>query len=193
MQIATPLRLLILVARLLVAPLEGSNTLALRLFGVAPHNAERITQAEIRRVLSEGLSVGALLSFERSMMERVFDLDYRSIRTVMTGRRYIDLLPTGLDADKLRGAALIAPASRLLVAEEGNLDKLVGIVSRADVLAGLARGENVDLSAIAVYLRVGECQRPERSRNPEICACPRGHRHRRIRIRRRARHARRRA
>ena len=38
---------------------------------------------------------------------------------------------------------------RFMVAKEGNL-KLVGIISRAEVLAALTRGSNVDLSAIAV-------------------------------------------
>jgi len=150
MLIAAPLRLLIFVSRPFLAVLEGSNRLVLRIFGAKPQSEERITQAEIRRVLSEGLNAGVLLTSERSMMERVLDLDHRSVRTVMTGRRYIDLLAIEMDQDKLRAAILDVKASRLLVAEGGNLDKLVGIVSRADVLARFARGENVDLSAIAV-------------------------------------------
>ena len=150
MLIAAPVRLLIVAVRPFVAMLEGSNALVLHILGVRPQSEERITQAEIRRVLSEGLSAGALMSFERSMMERVLDLDHRSVRTVMTGRRYIDLLATGMDEAKLREAVLRATASRLLVAEEGNLDRLVGTVSRADVLAGLARGGNVDPAGISV-------------------------------------------
>jgi putative hemolysin len=150
MLIASPLRLLIFVARPFLAVLEGSNTLVLRILRVKPQSEERVTQAAIRRVLSEGLGAGALLSFERSMMERVLDLDHRSVRTVMTGRRYIDLLATDMDEDRLREAVLGATASRLLLAEQDNLDKLVGIVSRADVLSDLTRGGNIDLSAIAV-------------------------------------------
>jgi putative hemolysin len=90
------------------------------------------------------------MSFERTMMERVLDLDHRSVRTVMTGRRYIDLLSTEMDEDKLREAVLRSKASRLLVANEGNLDKLVGVVSRADVLAGLVQNGEFNLSAIVV-------------------------------------------
>jgi putative hemolysin len=138
------------VARPFLAALESCNAMVLKILGVKPQSEDRITQQEIRRVLSEGLSAGALMSFERSMMERVLDLDHRSVRTVMTGRRYIDVLATDMDESKLREAVLGAKASRLLVAEEGNLDKLVGIVSRADALAGLARGGQVDLSAIAI-------------------------------------------
>jgi putative hemolysin len=149
MLIAHPLRLLILVARPFLGVLEVSNSLVLRVLRVNPQTEERVTEEEIRGILSKGLSAGVLLSFERSMMERVLDLDRRSVRTVMTGRRHIQFLPTDCDAEKLRGAVLEATASRLLVADEGNLDKLIGIVSRADVLAAIAKGETVDLGAMA--------------------------------------------
>jgi len=148
MLIASPLRLLILVARPFLAALEGSNALVLWLLGVQPQSEERVTQEEIRRILSEGLSAGVLLSFERSMMDRVLDLDHRSVRTVMTGRRYIQFLQMGMDAETLRRAALDATASHLLVTEQGDLDRLVGIVSRGDILAAFAKGESADLATM---------------------------------------------
>jgi putative hemolysin len=143
------LRLLIVVARPFFAVLETSNSLVLRTFGVKPESEERVTEEEIRSVLSKGLSSGVLSSFERSMMERVLDLDRRSVRTVMTGRRDIQFLEAGSDAEKLRATVLQATASFLLVTEKGNLDQLTGIVSRADVLASIAKGETVDLAAMA--------------------------------------------
>jgi magnesium and cobalt exporter, CNNM family len=150
MLIASPLRLLIFIARPFLGALEGSNTLVLQILGIKPQSEEQVTQEEIRRVLSAGLSAGVLLSSERSMMERALDLDHRSVRTVMTGRKYIDVLAPDMDENKLRQAVLRSTASRLLVAEEGNLDRLVGIVSRADVLAGVAQGANFDLSTTVV-------------------------------------------
>jgi putative hemolysin len=149
MLIVSPLRLLIVVARPFFAVLETSNSLVLRIFGVKPESEERVTEEEIRSVLSKGLSSGVLLSFERSMMERVLDLDRRSVRTVMTGRHDIQFLEAGSGAEKQRATLLEATASFLLVTEKGNLDQLTGIVSRADVLASIAKGETVDLAAIA--------------------------------------------
>lgn len=149
MLIAAPLRLLILVARPFFAVLEVSNSLVLRVLGVKPRSEERVTEEEIRRILSKGLSTGALLSYERSMMERVLDLDHRSVRTVMTGRSRIQFLQVDSDVEKLRGALLEATASLLLVTDHGDLDQLIGIVSRADVLAAIVKGETVDLAAMA--------------------------------------------
>ena len=147
--VGSPLRLLILVARPVLILLERSSGLVLRLVGVRPGSEGRITQGEIRRTLSEGLSAGALLSFERTMMERVLDLDHRSVRTVMTGRRYVQSVRADGGPDEIRRAVLGAAASRLPATRDGDLDKLIGTVSRADVLSAIARGDDLDLSAMA--------------------------------------------
>ena len=149
MLIGSPLRIFILIARPFFSILERSNTLVLRLIGVKEQSQERVSQEEIRRLLAEGLSAGVLLSFERSMLERVLDLDRRSVRTMMTGRRYVQSLRADADAVALRSSVLALQASQLLVTRAGDLDDLLGTVSRADVLAALAQGEAVDLAAMA--------------------------------------------
>jgi len=130
--------------------LEGSNGLILHILGIRPGSEDAVTQGEIRRILSEGVSAGTLLSFERSMMEHGLDLDRRSVRTVMTGRRDIQTPRLGMDGDTLKAAVLAMTASRLPVTEATDLDRLVGIVSRADVLTALARGETVDVAALTM-------------------------------------------
>ncbi len=149
MLIATPLRLLIVVARPFFTVLECSNSLVLRILGVQAESEERVTEEEIRRTLASGLDSGVLVPFERSMMERVLDLDRRSIRTVMTGRPDIQFLRAGSDEETLRAAVMQATASRLLVTGSDGLDQLIGSVSRADVLSAIAKGDAVDLAAMA--------------------------------------------
>jgi putative hemolysin len=50
---------------------------------------------------------------------------------------------------ELSKAVLDATASRLLVPQNSDLDDLIGIVSRADVLAALTRDAHVDLTALS--------------------------------------------
>ena len=147
MVVATPLRIFIVVARPFFAFLEGSNRIVLNLLRVKAQREQRVTEKEIRHILSNELSAGVPL-FEGSMMERVLDLEHRSVRTVMTGRPEIQFLQRDSSADALKAAVLEATASLLLVTDHENLDKPIGVVSRADVLAAIARDETFDLKAL---------------------------------------------
>lgn len=147
MAVATPLRLFIVVARPFFVALEWSNAVVLRLFGITPGHEAGVSQAEIRRTLAEGLSTGALLGTERTMMERVLDLEQRSVRTVMTGRGAIQSIREDASAETIRQTALAASASRLLVLA-ATRDEPVGVVARADLLA-LDGTSPADLLALA--------------------------------------------
>ena len=137
--VTTPLRLFIVAAHPFFLLLERSNALVLRLFGLKPDHMAGVTQAEIRRTLAEGLSTGALLGTERSMMERVLDLEHRSVRTVMTGRRYVQTLREDASAEAIRLAALESGATLVLVTSMTNGEP-VGVAKRADILAALTQG-----------------------------------------------------
>ncbi|AXC09995.1 Magnesium and cobalt efflux protein CorC [Acidisarcina polymorpha] len=147
--VARPLRLMIVIARPFFTLLERSNSLVLRLLGVKTQSESCVTEEEIRSTLASGLSSGVLMSFERSMMEKVLDLDRRSVKTVMTGRPDIQFLQAGLPMAILRASAIRATESRLLVTESDGLDQVIGVVSRADVLAALTEGGAVDLVGMA--------------------------------------------
>jgi putative hemolysin len=149
MLIARPLQLLIVTARPFLFILEESSNLVLKLFRVRSRGEEIITQEEIRRVLSEGLHSGALLSAERSMMDRVLDLDRRTIRTVMTSRREVRFLTADMQGERLSSHLLDCQASRLPVMMTLDPDTILGTVTRADVLAVLRTNETVDLAAMA--------------------------------------------
>jgi putative hemolysin len=86
--------------------LERSNDLVLRVLGAQPQSDERVTEEEIRRTLANGLDSGVLVSFERSMMDRILDLDRRFVRTMMTGRPDIQFFRAGSDTESLRAAAM---------------------------------------------------------------------------------------
>jgi putative hemolysin len=147
--IAAPLRVFIMLAQPIFKLLETSNSFVLKLIHVKPQSEITVTEEEIRRTLSEGLSAGVLLSYERSMMERVLNLDHRPVRSVMTPRRHIQFLRADSNPEQVKHAVLEASASRLLVAADASFDQVHGIVSRANILAAITRNEEFDLTAMA--------------------------------------------
>lgn len=152
--VARPISILILLTRPFLALLEGSSTWVLRVLGLAIQSSSSLTQEEIRSVLAQGVSAGTLLLIEGTMMERVLDLDQRSVRTVMTPRGKVEKLDTGMARDELHAALVNAKSSRLPLVKDGNLDYLIGIINRADALAALTRDPRMDLAGIAVEPKI---------------------------------------
>jgi CBS domain containing-hemolysin-like protein len=100
--------------------------------------APSISEAEIRLLAGIGRSEGVIEEDELEMIQRVFQLNDRLARDLMTPRTAV----TWLDADRQLGDAaddiLASEHSRIVIAE-GDLDRTVGVVFKHDLLAALLR------------------------------------------------------
>jgi CBS domain containing-hemolysin-like protein len=94
-------------------------------------------EAEIRILADMGRTEGILEDDEVEMIQRVFQLNDRTARDLMTPRVAVTWLDAGQALDEARGEILASEHSRIVVAEDGDLDKVVGIALKHDLLAGL--------------------------------------------------------
>jgi CBS domain containing-hemolysin-like protein len=85
---------------------------------------------------------------EKDMVRSVLGLGGRSVRSIMSPRTDIDWLDVNVDQDELKATVEKTVHSRLLVSD-GDLEKLVGVVSTKEILVGLANGQVVDVRALA--------------------------------------------
>ena len=96
-------------------------------------------EAEIRLLAGIGRSEGAIEEDELEMLQRVFQLNDRLARDLMTPRTTV----TWLDADRplpeVRDEVLDSEHSRIVVAR-GDLDRVVGLALKHDLLAALLEG-----------------------------------------------------
>jgi len=82
------------------------------------------------------------------MIENVFDISERRVRSMVTPRREVTWLDADAPWEETRVALIEASHSRLPVAR-GALDRVVGVVHVHEVLDRLLLGEEVDLVALA--------------------------------------------
>ena len=76
--------------------LTVSTNLVLRLFGINPNeNDEKVTEEEIRMLLSQGREQGTINDYENEIIQNVFDFNDTTIEQICTHRIDVDLL----DAD----------------------------------------------------------------------------------------------
>jgi len=77
----------------IVFVLTVSTNLVLRLFGIDPNeNDEKVTEEEIRMLLSQGREQGTINDYENEIIQNVFEFNDTTIEQICTHRRDVDLL-----------------------------------------------------------------------------------------------------
>jgi CBS domain containing-hemolysin-like protein len=97
-------------------------------------------EVEIRLLAQIGHSEGIIEDDEVEMIQRVFQLNDRSARDLMTPRTMVTWLDANRRIAEARDDILASEHSRILVAD-GDLDRVVGVVLKHDLLAALLAEE----------------------------------------------------
>ena len=137
--VAPPMTALARVAAPAVWLLEISSRFVLRLLGRHEEPEQRITEEEIRLLVAEGESAGALEPQETRMITRVMQLGGRSVRALMTPRPEVDWIDLEQDLSLILERLRASPHSRLPAAH-GGIDATVGVLHSKDVLHRLTGG-----------------------------------------------------
>lgn len=87
--------------RPIVFILTASTNLVLRIFGINPNeNDEKITEEEIRMLLSQGSEQGTIKAYENEIIQNVFDFNDTTIEQICTHRRDVDILNVADSVDE---------------------------------------------------------------------------------------------
>ncbi|HVG38593.1 MAG TPA: hemolysin family protein [Pyrinomonadaceae bacterium] len=144
--VARPLRALSRFASPAVRLLSVSGDVALRLLRVRPSADPPVTVEEIKVLLGQGAEAGIFAETEQDLVESVFRLADRRVKSLMTPRLEIVWLDVAEPPAEIRRRLTESPYSRFPVGQK-NLDNLLGIVQAKDLLAQTLSGAAFDLKA----------------------------------------------
>ncbi len=132
-----------------VVRLLGVSTDAmLKLLGVTNSGDSPITEEEIRVLIEQGTQAGMIEEAEQDMVERVFRLGDRPIKTLMTPRTSIVWLDIDSTWEENQREILETPYSRFPVGQD-TLDNCLGFVRVKDILNTHLAETKVDLQKLA--------------------------------------------
>jgi putative hemolysin len=120
----------------------------LRLMGVRTNELSPITEEEIRVLIEQGTQAGMFEEAEQEMVERVFRLGDRPIKTLMTPRTSIIWLDVDSPWEENQREILETPYSRFPVGQD-SLDNCLGFVRVKDILNTQLSGAALSLQALA--------------------------------------------
>jgi putative hemolysin len=146
--VAPIMTFLALAATPAVWALENSTKLALKLFGPANDDDNRVTEAELRSLVDEAETAGVIESQERQMIAGIMRLADRRVRGVMTPRGDVDWIDADAGEEAIRAHLARTLHTRLPVAR-GTVDDIIGVVQSRDVVQALIEGRPLNLLELA--------------------------------------------
>jgi putative hemolysin len=124
--------------------LDVSGRLLLALLGQRRTSQARVTEEEIKMLISEAETAGVIESEERDMIAGVMRLGDRPVSAVMTPRHQVDMIDLTDEAVDVAKAIKESFHSRLPVSN-GTPDEVIGIIQAKDIVDVLIAGKKLDL------------------------------------------------
>ncbi|MFT7724212.1 MAG: hemolysin family protein [Roseateles sp.] len=123
----------------------------IRLLGLPAQRDETISHRDILALTEAGYQAGVVADGEQQVIANVFELDTRTVETVMTHRERIVYFSRGDDDALIRNRIADTPHSTYLVCD-GDLDAVAGYVDATDLFQRVLRDEPLSLQAEAGVL-----------------------------------------
>ncbi|WP_055076523.1 hemolysin family protein [Pseudanabaena sp. 'Roaring Creek'] len=146
--VAPSMRFLANIGTPIVYLLSTSTEALLSLLGIQANEESQVTEEEIKVMIAQGAESGMFEEAEQDMVERVFRLGDRPIKSLMTPRTEIDWLDVDAPFEETQREVLASGHSRFPVARE-NLDDCVGIVEIKAFLNASLHGNPIDLVKVS--------------------------------------------
>lgn len=145
--VAPPMKLLATIFTPIVVVLDASTRFVLRILGRHAVAANKITDEEIRSLISEAADTGVVERAEGNMIRGVMRLADRPIQALMTPRVEIVWIDIESTEQDIRQLLRDSTYNRFLVSR-GELDDVVGVVQMRDLLERRLAGQALDVREV---------------------------------------------
>lgn len=142
--ISQPMQILSVITSPFVWLLTKTNELLLTIFGIKKTIDSRVSEEEIKSIVKESAEGGEIEDIEHDIVERVFELGDTKANSLFTYRNQLMVFDLKDSYQEVIEKIKEEPHSAYPVTEDGNLDKIVGVVLMKDVFLQ-ASAENFDL------------------------------------------------
>jgi putative hemolysin len=131
----------------LVKLFSVSSEFLLKLIGAVRRDEPPVTEDEIKVLMEQGTEAGIFEESEQKLVANIFQLDDKSVRSIMTPR--VDVFFLDLDQPVEENIRRLATAPyNTIPVTRGGLEHVVGVIRSKDLLARSLAGETLDLAAL---------------------------------------------
>ncbi|MCK4133859.1 hemolysin family protein [Ralstonia nicotianae] len=129
------------VLRPVVWVFNGAADLILKLLGVPTQRVEQITTEDIAAMVGAGAEAGVLRKYELAVIENVFELESRTVTSVMTVRDDIVYFTLDEPLESIKRKIVGQPHAEYLVCRD-DIDSVLGFIASKDILQQILSEES---------------------------------------------------
>lgn len=144
---ARPMSVLSRVAAPAVWLLSQSTNLLMRAFGGQKEEEHAVTEEDVRGMIEQATTSGAVLELEQRLIERVFRLGDRRVKSLMVPRTDVEWLEADAPAGEIRRRVAASAHSHFPVCR-GGPDKVVGVVHLKDIVKRAFTAGKFELASV---------------------------------------------
>ena len=118
----------------LVKIFDLSAEVVMRFFGIFSTTEDKVTEADLKAIITEGAESGVIEKSEHEMMQRIFRLDNRDAKSIMTHISEVTLIKTDDSIDEIRRKIREAGHSKYPVIDSVT-KKVIGVAQTKEMLS----------------------------------------------------------
>ncbi|GAF63264.1 hypothetical protein BTS2_0155 [Bacillus sp. TS-2] len=127
--------------------LNGTSRILLRAFGVKMDGHDQAyTEEELKIIMTQSYQGGEIDKNELEYMENVFSFDERMAKDIMVPRTEMITIDIEMSSDEIVKLLDTYNYTRYPVVEEGNKDKILGVVNAKKMLKSIVTSRTINLS-----------------------------------------------
>ena len=140
-----PMIFLIFVFKPIIWVFDGAANALFKILGVSTVRQDDMTSEDIYAMMDAGAEAGVLKKQEHHLIENIFEMQVRTVTSVMNPREHIVYFDTQIPTEQVVGVMIQQPHNKFLVCNDDDLEHIIGYVESRTFLAAVLQHEAVSL------------------------------------------------
>ena len=145
-RLVRPMMILIFVLKPVIWVFDGAANTLFKLLGISTIRQDDMTPEDIYAVMDAGAEAGVIKKQEHHLIENIFDMQERTVTSVMNPRENIVYFDTKTSTEEVVQIMIEQPHNKFLVCHDDDLEHIVGYVESRSFLALVLNQQEVGLT-----------------------------------------------
>lgn len=145
-KVVRPMIFLIFVLKPMIWVFDGAANLIFKGLGISTVRQDDMTSEDIYAVMDAGAEAGVLKQQEHHLIENIFEMQERTVTSVMNPREHIVYFDTQVSTEEVVGVMIRQPHNKFLVCNDDDLEHIVGYVESRSFLATVLEKQEVSIT-----------------------------------------------